>query len=67
MAKIKDKADPAQEQQTEAPPIDIQQDEYRGQGGSYVFDAATGKRTRIGTAAANNDVPESPAIDKTED
>lgn len=27
--------------------VDVQNDEYRGMGGSYVFDPATGKRTRI--------------------
>lgn len=28
-------------------PVDIQDDEHRGVGGSYIFDPATGKRTRI--------------------
>lgn len=28
-------------------PVDIQDDEYRGMGGSYIVDPATGKRTRI--------------------
>lgn len=40
----KKKTDP---EQTEQAPVDIQNDEYRGMGGSYVFDTDTGKRTRI--------------------
>lgn len=31
----------------ENPAIDIQNDEFRGMGGSYIFDPATGKRIRI--------------------
>lgn len=31
---------------------DIQDDEHRGVGGSYIFDPATGKRTRIEELAA---------------
>jgi len=52
MAKTKDKADlepvPQSESQHDSQPVDIQNDDYRGFGGSYVFDPATGKRTRIG-------------------
>ena len=29
------------------PVVDIQDDEHRGHGGSYIFDPATGKRTRV--------------------
>lgn len=29
------------------PMVDIQDDEHRGVGGSYIFDPATGKRTRV--------------------
>ena len=29
------------------PGVDIQDDEFRGVGGSYVLDPATGKRTRL--------------------
>ena len=39
----KKKPDP---EQTEQAP-DVQNDEFRGMGGSYVIDPATGKRTRI--------------------
>ena len=28
-------------------PVDIQNDEYHGMGGSYIIDPATGKRTRV--------------------
>lgn len=28
-------------------PFDIQDDEFRGQGGSYIFDSQTGKRARV--------------------
>ncbi|MCE7915421.1 MAG: hypothetical protein DYH15_12280 [Nitrosomonas sp. PRO4] len=35
--------------------VDIQNDEFRGHGGSYVFDPATGKRTPVG---ANNHLPQ---------
>lgn len=44
MAKIKEsKPDKTPELKT----VDIQNDEHRGIGGSYVFDPDTGKRTRI--------------------
>lgn len=58
MAKLK-KTDPEQTEQSAVPdgvicdetvctlPVDIQDDEHRGVGGSYIFDPATGKRTRI--------------------
>lgn len=46
MAKTKEqKPDAAGTEQQK--PVDIQNDEHRGQGGSYVFDPETGKRTRI--------------------
>jgi hypothetical protein len=31
----------------EQPAVDIQNDEHRGVGGSYIFDPVTGKRTRV--------------------
>lgn len=54
MVKIKDKdeiAVPVPET-----PVDIQNDEYRGVGGSYVFDPATGKRTRVEPAQADTEI-----------
>lgn len=42
MAKIKE-----QKPDNVAEPVDIQNDEYRGEGGSYVFDPVAGKRTRV--------------------
>lgn len=48
-------------------PIDIQNDEFRGQGGSYVFDPATGKRTRANPVWGDSiRTDEQPATDKTE-
>lgn len=44
--------------QTEQPPIDIQDDEFRGIGGSYIRDPLTGKRTRVveaGESLRDND------------
>lgn len=46
MAKGKEK-EPGQSIDQDQEPVDVQNDEYRGMGGSYVFDPATGKRTRI--------------------
>lgn len=45
MTKKKPPQDPPQQEQPAR--IDIHDDEYRGVGGCYVVDPATGKRTRI--------------------
>lgn len=44
--KTKDSLTVAVPQQMQPAPVDIQNDEYRGMGGSYVIDPATGKRIR---------------------
>lgn len=61
MGKTKDKDEtpvPVPQAETEAQP-DIQNDEFRGHGGSYVFDPVTGKRTRVEgqEIAGKNDHP----------
>lgn len=52
MAKTKEVADAALESTAQAAenaeaPVDFQDDEYRGHGGSYIADPKTGKRTKV--------------------
>lgn len=64
--KIADGQAVAVPQQKQPAPVDIQNDEYRGMGGSYIIDPATGKRTRVEgpDVGADNIRPEAePAID----
>ncbi len=60
MAKKKDP------EQTEQPPVDIQDDEFRGMGGSYIVDPATGKRVRVAGQDVVADEQVSGAIVTTE-
>lgn len=59
----KKKPDPMQ---TEQPPVDIQDDEFRGMGGSYIVDPETGKRVRVAGPDVVADEQESGAIVTTE-
>ena len=70
MAKTKEQK-PDVENAPEQKPVDIQNDEHRGIGGRYVFDAATGKRTRVAgpdletapvQATESNELPETEAL-----
>lgn len=47
-------------------PADIQNDEFRGMGGSYIVDPATGKRVRVAGPNVVADEQESGAIVTTE-
>ena len=47
-------------------PVDIQDDEFRGMGGSYIVDPATGKRVRVAGPDVGADEQESGAIVTTE-
>ncbi len=62
MAKTRSTEDTAPESQPEALAVDIQNDEFRGIGGSYVFDSATGKRQRV----AGPDLNDQAASQQTE-
>lgn len=46
-AEFENAAPPATAENTNLEPVDFQQDEYRGHGGSYIFDPQTGKRTKV--------------------
>lgn len=48
-------------------PVDIQNDEYRGHGGSYIVDPATGNRVRVeGPGVEQNVIPAVEAETETE-
>lgn len=46
-AEVENAAPPATVENVEIAPVDFQRDEYRGHGGSYIFDPQTGKRTKV--------------------